>query len=152
MEQTTKIFRGGLPTDPDVAAIRERYPDAMFSKGDFIAYEAIGEVIQALPGSTRFRTVTAAWRRAVERDAGLVIECDRVRGFVVATDSRKVALGAAKLRTAYRLGHRAHALAQGVDRAKLSPDERRQHDFLLQRSAAVMVSAQAARKAQLPAI
>lgn len=73
----------GSRTSPDVTMIQRRWPD--LKPGDQIGYADIAELIGEAEGSTRFRTVTDAWRSAEMDMKGLVIYCEKGRGFYVAT-------------------------------------------------------------------
>jgi hypothetical protein len=74
-------WQTGLPTGPDVTMIRRRWPD--LKVGDRIAYHEIADLLGIEVGSSRWRTVTHAWRKR-ELDDGRVIKCVPGKEFVVA--------------------------------------------------------------------
>lgn len=58
----TKIFLGGVPTEPDVTALNEAFPVSELLPGKFIEYSQISAVINVSPRSSRFKTVLDRWR------------------------------------------------------------------------------------------
>jgi hypothetical protein len=74
-------WQTGLPTGPDVTLIRKRWPN--LKVGDRIEYEEVAELLGVKIGSSRWETVTQAWRRR-ELDDGRVIKCIPGKAFVVA--------------------------------------------------------------------
>ncbi len=75
----------GMPTGPDVTALQKRWPS--LNIGDRIPYAEVEEVLGLEWKSSRFKTVTEAWRRR-ELEAGRVINCERGIGFAVATSEQ----------------------------------------------------------------
>jgi hypothetical protein len=76
-----KLYWKGLPTGPDVTMIRKRWPD--LKVGDRIEYSEIAELLRIEVGSSRWETVTSAWRKRA-LDDGYVIKCEPGKAFVVA--------------------------------------------------------------------
>lgn len=75
----SKVFFGGVPTDGDVKRLLEAFPD--IGPGDAISYVQVAEVIGVKHGSSRFRTVTNAWRKTVMRTQNFVLEAVPGEGF-----------------------------------------------------------------------
>jgi hypothetical protein len=61
---TGKLFFGGVPTGMDVAKLME----LELSPGVDISYEKVTEIIGEKAGTSRFRTVTNAWRKRLFRE------------------------------------------------------------------------------------
>lgn len=57
----SKPFFGGMPTEPDVKALQEAFPDV--AKGETITHDAIEGVIRYSRQSGRYRIVVKAWRK-----------------------------------------------------------------------------------------
>jgi hypothetical protein len=74
-------WQTGLPTGPDVALIRKRWND--LKAGDRIEYQEIADLLGIKVGSSRWKTVTQAWRKR-ELDDGRVIKSVPGKEFVVA--------------------------------------------------------------------
>jgi hypothetical protein len=74
-------WQTGLPTGPDVALIRKRWPD--LKVGDRIEYQEIADLLGIKAGSTRWKTVTKAWRKRA-LDDGYVVKSVPGKAFVVA--------------------------------------------------------------------
>jgi hypothetical protein len=113
----------GMPTGPDVRRIREKFPDSLLVEGETeIAYEEIAEVIYESIDSNRFRTVTMAWRRAVQKDSGKIIKCQN-GNFVVIDDSGKLGEVKSRVRSAGKNIRVAKNVGSLIDRKNLTKDE-----------------------------
>lgn len=75
-------WEDGLPTAPDVTAIQKQWPD--LKVGDRVTYEDICALLKLDWRSSRFKSVTTAWRKR-ELEAGRVIESDPGVSFYVAS-------------------------------------------------------------------
>jgi hypothetical protein len=80
-EEKCYSWQTGMPTGPDVTMIRKRWPD--LKVGDRIEYCEIVELLRVEVGSSRWNTVTKAWRKRA-LDDGYVIKCGPGKAFVVA--------------------------------------------------------------------
>lgn len=94
-----EVIRDGIPTGPEVQMLMRAFPD--LKAGDFIEYDKIGEVVTEQYGSSRFKTVLSAWRRALQ-ETGVVTDCVPSRGVRVLTDSEVIALAYSGVRSARR--------------------------------------------------
>lgn len=78
-------WQDGLSTKPDVDMLLKHWPEP--KEGDRYTYQEVAEVLRIKIESTRFRTVTSAWRkRMIEK--GAVIECEPGESFYVATSDQ----------------------------------------------------------------
>lgn len=75
----SKLFLGGIPTEGDVKLLLEAFP--AIEAGQLIPYDRVAEVIKVDRGTSRFKTVTAAWRRALNRTQNFVLEAVSGQGF-----------------------------------------------------------------------
>ena len=146
------IFKRGIPTGPDIEAIRREYPDAALMPGDLIPYADIERLINCRQGSSRFVTVTNQWRRIIERDSNLVIECERNTGFKVLAESGKLSFARNKMRAGMRAVRRSVTVAARIDRAQLTGDEQGKLDALERRQTAIAEVAQLKTNPQLPSL
>lgn len=81
-DQKLYPWNEGLPTKPDVDLLLKTWPDPKV--GDRFDYESVVALLHIEQADTRFRTITAQWRkRLLER--GVVIECEAGRAFYVAS-------------------------------------------------------------------
>lgn len=144
-------FFGGVPTEPEVRALRDAYPDSEMKAGTVIPYEDVEKVIGSKKESNRFRCVTARWRGMVERETGrVVLGVEPGVGFKVLDPAQKIDLGHAKLASAVRHSRRAYVLTARVETAGLSDDEKGRLMVLQRRSAALIATAQIKSTADLP--
>lgn len=148
-----KLFFGGIPTEPDVRALREAYPEKDMKTGTLIPYADVAKLIHCDKDSSRFHTVTSRWRRMVEREADrIVIGTEANVGFKVLDNSQKLDLGHSKLTSAVRSTRRAFILTSRVEIKALTEEERERLTNLQRRSAAVLGAAQIKATAQLPSL
>lgn len=96
---TGRMFFGGIPTEPDVRRLMDRFGDP--GPGMLIEYETLEKEIGKPRTSSRFRTVVSAWR------ARLLKEHNRVG---MAVPSRGIRI----LREEERAGHAASGHRRGV--------------------------------------
>jgi len=150
-KKTTKqrLYFGGIPTEPDVKKIRERWPDDSLKVGQVITDEDMQNLILCDYGTSRFRTVTHAWRKALEL-AGILIGRERGVGFLVLNDSEKLDLQEGKVKTSVRAMKRSREIGTHVDRKKLTDEERTRQDFLDVKAANALLSLQTQSRAELP--
>lgn len=83
----SKLFSGGVPTDIDVRALRQKHPE--IQPGETVSYKTIAETIRAEVGSSRFRSVTAAWRKQLYRTENIVLEAVAGTGFRRVTEPER---------------------------------------------------------------
>lgn len=124
-----KEYFGGLPTKPDVDAIMKAYPN--LKEGDVITYREIEEVIGKTWTSSRFRTVTLAWRRELYNEYNLHVRCDPAVAFHVELPKERVSTGFKKARGGFRKIRRSADLVARTDQAALSQEDRLKADRLL---------------------
>lgn len=74
MQPVTRLFRGGIPTEPSVKMLMEAFkpiePGAAFS------YAKISAVIRENPRTNRFYTVVTQWRKLVRKELNLESVCE----------------------------------------------------------------------------
>ena len=125
------VFLGGVPTEPDIRAIREAYPDHTLEVGQIIPYEALEKIIGKPRRSYRFQSVTTRWRKLVEEEMpGIVIGAVANRGYRVEDDLGKLGLARSKMSSAARALHRSIVVAGRVDRKALDEDATKRLDHL----------------------
>lgn len=81
-EQKHYAWTDGMPTGPDVTMLQKMWSD--LKVGDRIPYEDVETLLGLKRDSTRWKTVTNAWRER-EEEKGRVIKCDPGVAFFVAT-------------------------------------------------------------------
>lgn len=149
-EEQGRTFFGGVPTAPDVKHIRDEFPDDQLKAGTFISYKEIEDVITVNRDRSRFRTVTTAWRKTVENEAGVVIQVKPTEGFIVLSEGEKADFSGQKLREAGRKARRGYKVACMVDRRQLNEEERARLDHNKTRAAAVLAAQQMKTTRSLP--
>ena len=142
-QQEVKMFFGGLPTDIEVAKLREAYPEADMEPGDFFPYSDIGKLLGLDWRESRFRTVTLRWRRIVQKETNIVLEPVPGVGIKMLTEAEKIVKAGKKIRSAGAAAKEAFDIGSRVDRKPLL-------DHLLGTAAKMHSAAQIKRKLQLP--
>jgi hypothetical protein len=137
------LFFGGIPTDIDVEAIiKETGP---LQDGDIISYKKISEIIKQPITSHRFKTVTGAWRRRLNRNYNQVIKA-KGGEFKVMTNHDRVDHVSGKYKGALRIMGRATNTAARTSREGLSKEEVKALDHVQNTGAALRLSAATAAK------
>lgn len=151
---TGNLYFGGIPTEPDVKALRDAYPETEMTPNSVIPYEEVEAVIGVQKDSARFRTVTDRWRAVVQQEnKALVIGTERGVGFKVLTNHQKLNLSNAKLKTAARSARRSYALTAKVQTDQLTEEERERLTTIQRRSAAFLASQQIkSKETDLPSL
>jgi len=147
-----RTIADGMPTAPDVKLIREHYPDNRLEEGTMIATkEEIAKIIMVDVESHRFKTVTGAWRRSVERETGKVIKL--VNGeFNVLDDSGKLLEVGGGLRSAAKKIRRVKTVGSYIARRNLSDDERNRYDLVNYRMSKMLEADRLAAKSYTPSL
>lgn len=130
-----KLFRGGVPTRPDVDLLMK----ISVEPGTRIDYATIEDMLGIVRGSSRFRTVTQAWRRRLFREQRLQVEADGA-AFVVLTAAQAVSAAATRLHRVGRAAGRTVVRVEAIDPRELDDGDQKRH-FLLRRHAAAALDA-----------
>lgn len=136
------LFFGGVPTGPDIKALREAFPEEEMTPGDVIQYSIVEELLGVTVQTSRFRTVTTRWRKIVEKESKIILGVKPGVGFVVLSDSDKVDLSGAKIRSSFRSARRSFVVTGYVDTKNLSEHEVNRLDSLKRSAAAVLCAHQ----------
>lgn len=146
-----KVYFGGIPTEPDVNKLMDKFPVNMLNPGFEITYEEVAKVIDEKIGSSRWRSVTNAWRNKMESKYNKYVSCssrksdggDETYGvFVVLTEGGKVQLGGKKVKSAARAARKAVRVLTNVSYKALKDEEKRDYDLSLARAGAIITAAQ----------
>ena len=143
-------FAVGMPTAVDVTRLMEAF--GVPSEGTRISYEDIERLLSVTPRQSRFWSVTAAWRRKLEREHNLLIEAVPGEGFDVLTNRGRVGFTARDFKSGLRKVTRAGERAAKTSRVQLSPQEVRVLDYQSQCAAQwrVQAAVEARKLRELP--
>lgn len=144
-ENVVKLWHGGIPTAPDV----DRLMELEFKPGDAIGYGQVESVIREKRGSSRFRTVTDAWRKRLfrERSLQVVAEGGMFHGL---TPSEALSYAIKDLNRVGRAARRTTVRAGVIDVHRLSREEQERHMLVRRHSAALLGHTQDVCKAIAP--
>lgn len=135
-----RVFFGGLPTDVEIRALRERWPESHMEPGDFVGYGEIASVIGADKGTSRYSVVVNRWRRIVERETGKILKAQRGEGFRVLSETEKVDLTEDTAASGDRRYRRAWKVSATVDVKEVSDDDKARLAHVQNKCAAILTS------------
>ena len=150
------LFFGGLPTNIELAKLREAYPEKDMKVGDVILYAEIEKIIGVKRGEARYRSITNRWRRVVESETNLVIRPGRfidaqyANCFVVLSENQKVEYQREELRRSGRAARRSYVIGSRVDRKGLDDNYLAILDHSLKCAAQIHSAAQIRKNIALP--
>lgn len=129
----SKVHFGGMPTEIDVRAITEAFPD--LREGTEIMHDEIVRVIRVEHGSNRYRAVTEAWRRQMLNQHNVEIAAVPGSGFRVLPPDERIS-GSIK---GFQIGMRKQLRAVKRSGMVRTDDEglRRKQDLLRRYGAAI---------------
>jgi hypothetical protein len=152
-EKKGKLFFGGVPTAPDVNRLLKEYPGDVLVTGTVIPYEDIAAVINVQVEANRFKSVTGAWRKALENDFNIILKAGSPPGsFVVLSNGEKVDYSRGKLRSAVRASRRSLKISATVDLSQLDACERKEHDFNVNKAGSLIAAGQIKGQKSLPSM
>lgn len=113
----SKLYLGGIPTEPDVTMLMRKYQ--IYEPGMEITYEDIEDLLEVTRKTTRFKTVTGAWRRRILRQFNEDLS-PRVGKFVVLHPHERVTKQGGRIRTGVRIVGRSGRNLAMVPRQELT--------------------------------
>jgi len=146
------VFFSGVPTEPDIKKIMEKYPHTKMEPGQQIGYEEIGTLLGIDKKSSRFRTITNRWRKLMQSKFGIVIDTIPGEGFKVLTECEKVGLGSKKLVSAGNMAKKAYYVFSVTDVKQLDDQSRKEYDHSLKRTVATLQIQNLRPRAALPSM
>lgn len=133
----SKLFFGGVPTEPDVKKLIDAYG---VPQPGMIPYADVAAVIGLDPKSTRWRSVTDAWRFRLRRENNIEVRAIPGMGFKVLTEQERIPDTYVALRQTARVAREANRRAVSIDSARLNDVDRTKRDHLCRATAMVATS------------
>jgi hypothetical protein len=146
------LYFGGVPTDLDVKKIREVYPEHQMRIGQVIPYSQIVAIIGANYGTSRFFSVTNAWRKKVESETSIILSAQEGTHFRVLSETEKVDLSASKLVSAAKHARRSFVIANRIDVKQISQEDKQRLDHQVNVSSKIIASSKLRKAPELPQI
>jgi hypothetical protein len=122
------IFQGGVPTGSDVERLLREIGTP--APGDVIPYDQIARILGVERKSSRWGSVTDAWRRRLDREFNLLLEAVPNGGFRVLTNSGRVNHASSRYKRGLRQVAKAAVVAARTDRKGLTQEEKAAADHL----------------------
>lgn len=142
-----KVCITGMPTRIETNLLLEKWPVKEMQPGHTFSYELIAEIISADQSSHRFRTVTDAWRRYVEKETGIRIMPDgTATQFKVLSEPEKLEAIKDKRRSLNRQGRKNLVRTGYIDRKQLDETQRETYDFMAANERKILAVSQLRQK------
>lgn len=125
MADKFNIFRGGVPTEPEVNRLKKAYPNP----SGLIPYEDIEKVIickRTGPTRNRFNSILSAWRNYLVRELKLYTKGVANKGFLIIPQEEMAEHSHSKLDTGVKYAVKASQIAADIDVDKLNPLQRQE--------------------------
>jgi hypothetical protein len=135
----SRIFDAGLPTEPDVDRLIKEL--GIPKEGKLLPFAAVAGVIQTEIWSTRFKTVTTAWRKRLWNEYDVHIRCDPGRGFVAGSPTDRITDASGQYKSGLRRIGRSGRLAASADESRLSASDKRVREHLMHSASALRLAA-----------
>lgn len=121
----SKLFLGGIPTAPDVKKLREAIGELI--EGRDIAHDEVRAILGLEPRSSRYRSVTTAWRREMLNEHNIEISAIPSIGFRVLPQAEQLTTNIKGFKQGTRKqGKSVRRIAQ-IETEKLSEAEQQKH-------------------------
>ena len=117
----TSILSSGIPSSPDVYKLLARFK---LQPGVDIPHEEVEACIGVARGTSRYRSVTTAWRRRVEREQNLFVDSTPSKGFRVLLPTERVSHCMGKVASGARIVRKSGARAAMIPPDTLSDADR----------------------------
>lgn len=145
---SARPYIGGIPTAPDVDAIRKALGEV--APGTDVAHEMVEKIIGCERGSSRYRTVTTAWRRAELRSRNVEIVAVPKTGFRALLPGERVKHNYGTFRGAVRQQSRAVKRVTMVRDSELDAHDRAKREHMQRAGAAMLDIANKAHREIAP--
>ena len=129
-----RLNLGGMPTEMDVKKLLNAWPD--IQAGQMIGYAEVEKVLALSRNENRFRGVTDAWRRTLERESNVFLKVLATIGFQRLSEAERSKHHARKWVGGLRLASREVRRQKCVNVAALDERTRGEHDHRLRVMAA----------------
>ena len=149
-EDEGNLFFGGLPTNIELAKLREAYPEGDLKVGDFIPYHEVEKLLGLTWDSSRFKTVTNRWRRVIENETNIFIHPDPGKGFIILSEPEKLSLSGKQIKSAGKKARRSFVINSRVNRKELTDNQKALSDHLSGVAAKMHASSQIKKRLELP--
>jgi len=154
MTVNKQLYRGGVPTTPDVNVIIDNYPFDRLTPGTVIPYDDIAKIIKCNPRSNRFRGVTSQWRDRFMTETGLQIAPapDKRGHFKVLQENERVDRLRYRMKIAGAHIKRAVVNNRLIDRKQLTSENKKYCNRLRDNERHIMLIKQLKTPQQLPRV
>lgn len=145
-----ELFYRGVPTEPDVTALLNKF--GVPTEDVELSHADVAAVFQVDPKSSRFKTVTAAWRKRL-KDLHHVLIGSSDGAFRVLKPSERVGLAKSKSTHAVRtMAYAGEIVTSYLDRSRLTLRETEDADKVQRITAAGRMAAIAEARKSKPAV
>jgi hypothetical protein len=144
MSATTKLFGGGVPTQPEVESLIKRF--GVPAVGTSILYVDIAATIGHPVRSNRYLAVVSRWRKRLFQQHNLLLDPIHGESYTVCNNSQRISHSTGKYKSGLRHIRRASEVAARTDTEGLLPDEMRARDHIVKTGNALQLAAATAAR------
>lgn len=145
------LFRGGVPTDPDIEKLRKQI--GVPKENQVLTFDELEKILGEHKKSSRFSTVVQRWKNLMNREHNIVFGPVRSVGIIALPPNERVQYSAGKYRFGLRQVGKAGIITATTDRSKLSDENQRVADHIQRSVAAIKLAAATSSKQQaLPSL
>ena len=142
------LYRGGIPTAPDVQKIVENIEVEV---GQVIPYTMLEQILHESRDTSRFKTVVHSWRNRMFRELNVIMDAVPNVGLKVLDNHERVNYSSRKIKHGFRRIRKGSIIAAKTSRAGLKPDEVKSLDHIGSIDAAIrLATANAAKQLEMP--
>lgn len=134
MANRTSVFRGGIPSGPDVEKLMKAFgvPDP-----GIITHDSIEKIIDQQKETYRYVSVVMAWRKKLFREYNVHVVGERGVGYRILSEPERVDFARHGLAKNAKHVMRQHQAALLINIGKLDEVARKKHDHVMRASAAM---------------
>jgi hypothetical protein len=140
----TAVFSGGIPIDPDVEKLKERF--GIPQEGVTIRWSEIEAVIDTPYRSHRFNSVVSKWRKKLRFESNVIMKAINGIGLQAADPESRVVLTNRKGKSAVKMIVDAEDIARTTDSTRLSEDSRKINDHFIRSCSRLQLAVADSRK------
>lgn len=123
----SELYFGGVPVEPDVKKLLKVYPT--LNVGDVIRHSEIEEHLGVKYRSSRYRTVTDAWRKRMFCDQNILLGAVSGVGFKVLSPDERLDRVSGRFRAASRQDVRAKVEHSAIDTDQCDEIGKKRHEI-----------------------
>jgi len=136
----TSVYFKGIPTEPDLQKLLDKYPHTEMKAGQIIYYDDVETILNTDKKSARFWTITTKWRNTLQSKFGFIVDTVSGEGFKILSEKEKVGFGGRKLKSAGNMAKKAYHVFSVTDVMQLDDPSKSEYNSAVRRTVAILHS------------